>query len=102
MRAVREPDETFRSNHARGQRVCEKFEAIARENFWGTECERLKLRLMPMFRARDFCLASNSKQQFRINPAPFGANNYRGRIDFPQLRFKRLDLCRPDKVDLVQ
>src|SRR6266513_2387054 len=54
------------------------------------------------FQACDFSLASNSKQQLRIDPATLGANNCRGRIDFPQFRFKRLDLPRLDEIDLVQ
>ena len=57
---------------------------------------------MPVFQRCDFSLAFNSKQQFRINPAPLGTNNCRSGIDFPQLRFKRLDLRRLDEIDLVQ
>jgi hypothetical protein len=56
---------------------------------------------MPVFRRSDFSLASNSKKQFRINPATLGANNCRSGIDFPQFRFKRLDLRRFDEINIA-
>ena len=57
---------------------------------------------MPMVQMRDFSLASNTEQQFRIDPTAPGANNRRWRIYFTQLRLERPDLHRLDKVDLVQ
>ena len=102
LRAIGEADEAFRANHARRQAIRKVFEAIARKNFAGSECERLEFRLMSVLRRCDFSLASNSEQQFRVNPATLGPNNRRGRIDFPQFRFKRLDLRRLDEIDFVQ
>src|SRR5512132_4300613 len=82
LRAIGEAEETLRANHARRQAICKAFETIARKNFAGNECERFEFGLMPVFQRCDFFLASNSKQQLRINAATLGANNCRGRINF--------------------
>src|SRR4029077_12221617 len=72
LRAVGEADETLGANHVRRQAICKTFETIGRKDFAGSECERFEFRLMPVFRRCDFSLSSNSKQQFRINPATLG------------------------------
>src|SRR6266480_1439331 len=100
--AISEADETLGANDARRQAIGKAFETIARKNLAGSECERFEFWLMLVSRSCDFSLAFNSKQQFRINPATLGANNCRGRIDFPELRFKRFGLPRLDEIDLVQ
>src|SRR6476646_489684 len=102
LRAVSKADETFRTNDARGEAICEAFERISEKGFIRTECERLELELMPMLWTREFFLASDAEQQIWVNAAAFRANNRRSRVDFTQLRFKRLDLRRLDKIDLIQ
>src|SRR5262245_5908301 len=100
--AIGEADETLAANDPTGQASCKFLETSARKNLVGSECERFEFMLMQVFQACDFSLASNSKQQFRINPASVGANDCRVRIDFSKFRFERLDLQRLDQIDLVQ
>src|SRR5437762_5625956 len=70
--AISEADETLGANDARRQGLRKVFKTISRENFAGSECERFEFRLMPVFGRCHFSLASNSKQQSRINPATLG------------------------------
>src|SRR4029453_7799726 len=104
LRAVGETDETFRPNHARGQSVHETFEAVAGKNVVRAECERFEFWLMLMLGrpGRSLPRLPDAEQSFRIDLAPYRANNCRSRIDFAQLCFERLDLLCIDQIDLVQ
>ena len=46
--------------------------------------------------------ATDPEQQLRVDPAALGPNNRRGRINFAQFRFERLDLLRLYQIDFVQ
>ena len=92
LRAIGEADEALGANDAAWQATYKVFETIARESFIGSKSERFQFMLMHVVQTCDFSLASNSKQQLRINPATLRANNCRGWIDLPQLGFKWLDL----------
>src|SRR5262249_19136219 len=102
LRAIGEADKPLCANHVRWQPICKVLETITPKNFPGSECEIFELRLMLVSRLCDLSLASDSKQQFRINPTTLGTNNCRGRIDFPRFRLELLDLRRLDEIDFVQ
>src|SRR5947207_14312874 len=101
---MRKADETYRPDHVRGQSLRKTFEAIAGENVVRGECERLEFWLMFVLGRRDLFLTRlrDTKQKFWIDSASLRVNNYRARIDFAQLGFKRFDLLWVDKIDLVQ